>query len=99
MLTRMDNVIPSPIMFSDLLVEAISYHFSVHPITLRDQRCLVDASLSWLTDLLKGLRKPLESHPRCNMNVKTWDGFFFMVRARTPDLYTVAVAEKYELEK
>jgi len=33
------------------------------------------------------------------MNVKTWDGFFFMVRARAPDLYTVAVAEKYELEK
>jgi FkbM family methyltransferase len=33
------------------------------------------------------------------MIVKTWDGFLFMVRARTPDLYTVAVAERYELEK
>jgi hypothetical protein len=33
------------------------------------------------------------------MIVKTWDGFLFMVRAGTPDLYTVAVAERYELEK
>ena len=98
MLTRMDNVILSPIVFSDLLAKATSYHFNVRPITLRDQRCLVDASLSWLSDLLKGLRKPLESHLRCNMIVKTWDGFLFMVRARTPDLYTVAVAERYELE-
>jgi len=99
MLTRMDNVILSPIVFSDLLAKATSYHFNVRPITLRDQRCLVDASLSWLSDLLKGSRKPLESHLRCNMIVKTWDGFLFMVRARTPDLYTVAVAERYELEK
>jgi hypothetical protein len=27
MLTRMDNVIPSPIVFSDLLAKATSYHF------------------------------------------------------------------------
>jgi hypothetical protein len=98
MLTRMDNVIPSPIVFSDLLAKATSYHFNVRPITLRDQRCLVDASLAWFSDLLKGLRKPLESHLRCNMIVKTWDGFLFMVRARTPDLYIAAVAERYELE-
>ncbi len=94
----MDSVIPSSIVFSDLLVKATSYHFNVRPITLRDQKCLVDASLAWLSDLLRGLRKPLESHLRCNMIVKTWDGFLFIVRARTPDLYTVAVAERYELE-
>jgi FkbM family methyltransferase len=94
----MDNVILSPIVFSDLLAKATSYHFNVRPITLRDQKCLVDASLSWLSDLLRGLQKPLESYLRCNMIVKTWDGFLFMVRARTPDLYTVAVAERYELE-
>ena len=99
MLTRIDNVILSLVAFSDLLAKATSYHSNVRPITLRDQKCLVDASLAWLSDLLKGSRKPLESHLRCNMIVKTWDGFLFMVRAGTPDLYTVAVAERYELEK
>ena len=99
MLTRMDIVILSPIVFSDLLVKATSYHFNVRPITLRVQKCLVDASLSWFSDLLRGLQKPLESYLRCNMIVKTWDGFLFMVRAGTPDLYIVAVAERYELEK
>jgi FkbM family methyltransferase len=32
------------------------------------------------------------------MVVKTWDGFIFIARARTPDLYAIAVEEVFELE-
>jgi len=52
-----------------------------------------------LLRLSKRVSGPLEYHLSRNKIVKTWDGFLFFARARSPDLYTIAIAEHYELEK
>jgi FkbM family methyltransferase len=43
-------------------------------------------------------RKPLEQYLTHDMAVETWDGFTFIARAGTLDLYAIAVSEIFELE-
>jgi FkbM family methyltransferase len=58
----------------------------------------LNASLAWLSSYLQGNRKPFESYLKCNLVVKTQDDFLFIARAGTQDLYTIAVAERFELK-
>ncbi len=73
----------------------IFYIFNIKMLNVDDYFELYKAML-----LRLGERKgPLEYHLSRNKIVKTWDGFLFFVRAMSPDLYAVAIAERYELEQ
>jgi FkbM family methyltransferase len=84
--------------FSWLPAKILSYYFNVRYLTFYDHCQLLHASLAWLATYLRGIRKPLESYLKSDMLVKTWDDFLFIARAGTPDLYTIAVAERFEIE-
>ena len=85
-------------LVEETLNEIVSYYFRVHFLRLHDYRCLLHASLDWLANYVKGVRKPLESYLKSDLLVRTWDDFLFIARAGTPDLYTIAVSERFEIE-
>jgi hypothetical protein len=85
--------------FNRLLAKLFSYYFNVHYLTFHEYCHLLDASLAWLANYLQGKRKPFESYLKSNILVKTWDDFLFIARPGTTDLYTIAVDEKFEIEK
>jgi len=73
------------------------YSFNIKMPNINDFFELYKAMLLQLSE--RTSKGPLEYHLSRNKNVKTWDGFLFFVRARSPDLYVMAIAERYELEK
>ncbi|MEM3906072.1 MAG: FkbM family methyltransferase [Nitrososphaerota archaeon] len=78
-----------------LLAKFLGYTVNIKMLSINDYFELYKAIL-----LRLGERKgPLEYHISRNKIVKTWDGFLFFARARSPDIYATAVAERYELEK
>ena len=79
-----------------LLDRFLGYAFNIKMHSVDDQFELYKAMLFRLSKKVSG---PLEYHLSRNKIVKTWDGFLFFVRARSPDLYATAIAERYELEK
>jgi FkbM family methyltransferase len=85
-------------MESSIFSKISSYYFNIYPLNFSDRICLLNASIAWTADYLRNVRKPLESYLKHNIIVKTWDGFSFFVRAKTPDLHMVAVSEKFEIE-
>jgi len=81
-----------------ILAKAILYHSNIVPLSLHGYYQLLKASGAWLMNYLRGSRKPFEQHLMYDMVVKTWDGFIFIARAGTLDLYAIALSEVFELE-
>ncbi len=80
-----------------LLTKILGYTLDIKMHNINDYFELYKAMLLRLSK--KASKGPLECYLSRNKIVKTWDGFSFFVRAKTPDLYAVAIAEKYELER
>ena len=80
-----------------LLTKFLYYTLNIKMHNINDYFELYKAMLLRLSK--KTSKGPLECYLSRNKIVKTWDGFSFFVRAKSPDLYAVAIAEKYELEK
>jgi len=80
-----------------LSAKFLRYTFNIKMLNINDYFELYKAMLLRLSERVS--KGPLEYHLSRNKIVKTWDGFLFFVRARSPDLYATAIAERYELEK
>ncbi|MEM2767827.1 MAG: hypothetical protein QXQ47_05905 [Candidatus Bathyarchaeia archaeon] len=80
-----------------LLAKFLGYTFNITMLNINDYFELYRAMLLQLSE--RASKGPLEYHLSRNKIVKTWDEFLFFVRARSPDLYATAIAERYELEK
>lgn len=90
---RMWDLKPSE---GSLLARFLGYAFNIKMHSVDEYFELYKAMLLRLS---KRFSCPLEYHLSRNKIVKTRDGFLFFVRARSPDLYATAIAERYELEK
>ncbi|MEM4004808.1 MAG: FkbM family methyltransferase [Desulfurococcaceae archaeon] len=80
-----------------LVTKFLGYSFNIKMLNINDFFELYKAMLLQLSE--RASKGSLEYHLSRNKIVKTWDGFLFFVRARSPDLYATAIAERYELEK
>jgi len=78
------------------LLTGFEYIKNVRGVHLRDELDLWEAILHRVVNVGRGAY--LEQFLKRPLFVRSWDGFIFAVRPNTPDLYIVAVSERYEID-
>jgi len=81
------------------IAKFLGYTFNVRMTSYTDYLLLLKAMLFRSVQGFRFSENPLEYYLDRAMIVKTWDGFMFFVRPKSPDLYAIAVAERMEIQK
>ena len=83
---------------ANLITKISSYIYHVQPLSLKGYYNLLQGLIAWVSDRIRGSECNFECYLRKGFIVRSWDGFLFYVRPRTPDLYVICCEEVWELE-